>query len=57
MIETVQPNIFVKGADYEGIDIPEKSLMESFGGEVKYVKFVDGCSSTNIIEKIKRMGK
>lgn len=53
VIKEIQPDFWVKGADYEGKDIPEKKIIESYGGEIKYIRFKDGCSSTNIIEKIK----
>lgn len=55
-IEIVKPDVWVKGADYKGVDIPEKSVLDSYGGEIEYAEFKEGCSSTNIIEKIKSIG-
>ena len=55
-IENVKPDIWVKGADYKGVDIPEKSVLNSYGGKIEYAEFKEGCSSTNIIEKIKSIG-
>lgn len=54
VIEKVKPNIWIKGADYRGVDIPEKTIIEEYGGNIDFVDMVDGCSSTNIIEKIKK---
>lgn len=53
LIERVKPDIVIKGGDYEGVHIPEMDSVSKYGGAVKYVSLVDGCSSTNIIEKIK----
>lgn len=56
VIERLQPNLVVKGGDYRGKNIPEMESVKKYGGKVEYVDLVDGCSSTNIIEKIKRLG-
>ena len=34
-IRKVRPDVYVKGAEYEGL-LPEKSLVESFGGRVVF---------------------
>lgn len=52
MINKIRPNCFVKGGDYEGRWIPEMNSVQLYGGNVEYVKMTDGCSTTNIIEKI-----
>lgn len=56
MISKLQPDSFIKGGDYKGMHIPEMDVMAPYGGKVEYVSMVDGCSSTNIIEKIKGLG-
>lgn len=53
LIKKVQPNILVKGADYElknivGVDIAD---------ETKLVEFVNGISTTKTIERIKKANK
>lgn len=52
MIDKIQPDSFIKGGDYEGKWIPEMDSVARYGGTVEYVSMVDGCSTTNIIEKI-----
>lgn len=54
IIDRIQPDIVVKGGDYAGIQIPEMEHTAAYGGRVDYVSMIDGCSTTNIIEKIKR---
>lgn len=55
LISRFEPDVWVKGGDYEGKIIPEMDILEAYGGRVEYVSLVDGCSSTNIIEKIKKL--
>ncbi len=52
-LSVFKPDAFIKGGDYEGVHIPEMDTLATYGGHVEYVTLVDGCSSTNIIEKIK----
>lgn len=55
IIETIHPDIVIKGGDYAGQHIPEMDSVAAYGGRVEYVNVVDGCSTTNIVAKIKRM--
>ncbi|RUT50527.1 D-glycero-beta-D-manno-heptose-7-phosphate kinase [Campylobacter fetus] len=49
LIKTLKPDILVKGADYTG----KKVVGSEFVREVKLIDFIDGKSTTNIINKIK----
>lgn len=53
LIEYLKPNIHVKGGDYKKEDLPETKIVESYGGEVIILNFVEGKSTTSIINKIK----
>ena len=53
LIETLSPNILVKGSDYEIKDIVGAKHVFSTGGQVKTVELVEGFSTSNIISKIK----
>lgn len=55
LIGQLRPDIVVKGGDYKGVEIPEMNETAAYGGHVEYVSIVDGCSSTNIIDKIKSL--
>jgi rfaE bifunctional protein nucleotidyltransferase chain/domain len=58
LITTLLPDILVKGADYAIENIVGAREVMANGGEVKTIDFVDGYSSTSIIQKIKaRAGK
>ena len=52
LIENLKPLVLVKGGDYTPEPVVGKDVVESYGGRVELVEFVDGKSTTNIIEKI-----
>ena len=52
LISKVKPNIYVKGGDYTEESLPETTTVKKYGGEIKFIKVVEGCSTTNIIQKI-----
>jgi D-beta-D-heptose 7-phosphate kinase/D-beta-D-heptose 1-phosphate adenosyltransferase len=52
LIDILRPNILVKGGDYTPEGVVGKDLVESYGGRVELIQFVDGKSTTNIINKI-----
>src|SRR5580698_9414249 len=53
LITKLLPNILVKGADYSVENIVGAKEVLANGGEVKTITFVDGYSSTSIINKIR----
>ncbi|MBQ9254904.1 MAG: D-glycero-beta-D-manno-heptose 1-phosphate adenylyltransferase [Bacteroidales bacterium] len=53
LINTIKPDVLVKGADYKKEDIVGGAIVEKNGGEVTTIEFLDGYSTTNIIKKIK----
>lgn len=53
LIEEIKPDILVKGADYKPEEVVGKDLVESYGGQLHLVSFVDGHSTTNIINKMR----
>ena len=55
LINTIKPSIHVKGGDYIAEELPEHQTVVSNGGTVKILPFLDGYSSTSLIEKIKQI--
>ncbi len=51
IIEALSPDVLVKGGDYTIESIVGAEHVLSHGGEVKVLTFVDGYSTTSIIEK------
>jgi len=52
LIKAVEPNLHVKGGDYNVNDLPEKKLVEALGGKVVVIPPIKGRSTTNIVAKI-----
>jgi rfaE bifunctional protein nucleotidyltransferase chain/domain len=52
IIKKIVPDILVKGADWKIDDIVGKEIVESAGGKVETVEFVNFQSTTNIIQTI-----
>ena len=53
LISLVRPDVYAKGGDYTLDTLPEAKIVQSYGGRVEFIKFIDGKSTTNIIKKIK----
>ena len=53
LISSLKPDVLAKGGDYKIETIVGHKVVEENGGQVILVPFVDGFSSTTIIEKIK----
>jgi rfaE bifunctional protein nucleotidyltransferase chain/domain len=57
-IAAVKPDILVKGGDWSLENIVGRDIVESYGGEVHTIPFIEGASSSRIIEDIvTRYGK
>ena len=54
LIACLKPSVHVKGGDYKKEDLPETKIVESYGGKVVILNFVEGKSTTNIINKINK---
>jgi len=54
LISTLLPDVLAKGGDYEIETIVGHEIVQNNGGKVILVPFVDGFSSTTIIDKIKK---
>ena len=54
LIAEVRPDVYVKGGDYTLETLPEAKIVQSYGGRVEFVKFVDGHSTTNLINMVRK---
>lgn len=55
LIKSIAPDILVKGKDYEIENIVGADFVMANGGEVKTIDLLKGYSTSEIIEKIKRI--
>lgn len=54
LIEAVNPDVLVKGGDYEARAVVGYDFVTQNGGEVRILPFVDGYSTTAVIKKIRK---
>lgn len=52
VISSLQPEIYVKGGDYQNKELPERATVESYGGKVVLIDLVPDHSTTLLIRKI-----
>jgi len=58
-LERLQPDVHAKGADYappNGKPIPERAVVEAYGGRVEFLPLLEGRSTTDLVETIRRGG-
>lgn len=55
LIEKVEPDILVKGGDWPVDKIVGAQFVKSRGGTIKSLPFVNGKSSSSLIEKVKKL--
>jgi D-beta-D-heptose 7-phosphate kinase/D-beta-D-heptose 1-phosphate adenosyltransferase len=52
LIEALRPDVLVKGGDYTEDQIVGASFVRGYGGEVVILPYVEGYSTTGIIQKL-----
>lgn len=52
VLAKIKPDIHVKGGDYSEETLPETAVIKEGGGKIQFIPFVEGRSTTNIINKI-----
>ena len=53
LLAEIKPDIHTKGADYTVETLPEAKVIMDNGGKIEFISFVEGKSTTSIIDKIK----
>jgi rfaE bifunctional protein nucleotidyltransferase chain/domain len=54
LVAELRPDILVKGGDYDMRTLAEAALVESYGGKALALGFVDGYSTTALVQKIRQ---
>jgi D-beta-D-heptose 7-phosphate kinase/D-beta-D-heptose 1-phosphate adenosyltransferase len=58
LLEQIQPDVHCKGADYappQGKPIPERAVVEAYGGRVAFLPLVSGLSTSHLIRRIRQL--
>ena len=53
ILKLIKPSLHVKGGDYDPNQLPEKKVVEQYGGKVRCLPLVEGFSTTGILERSK----
>lgn len=54
LLESIKPDIYVKGGDYTLESLPEKETIIRLGIEVKFIPLIAGISTTELIKRIRK---
>ena len=54
LLRLVRPELYVKGGDYDIERLAETALVRSWGGDARALPFVDGYSTTALVDRIRR---
>ena len=56
LLSELRPQVYVKGGDYDMRTLAETALVEGHGGRSLAIPFVDGYSTTKLVQRIKQAG-
>ena len=57
LLTRVRPQLYVKGGDYDMEKLEETRLVRSWGGNALAIPFVDGYSTTALVNRIRAQGR
>ncbi|MDQ4049574.1 MAG: D-glycero-beta-D-manno-heptose 1-phosphate adenylyltransferase, partial [Actinomycetota bacterium] len=49
VLERLRPDVFAKGGDYAGVELPEAAVLRQWGGEVVVLPYEEGRSTSRLI--------
>jgi D-beta-D-heptose 7-phosphate kinase/D-beta-D-heptose 1-phosphate adenosyltransferase len=53
LVAAARPDVYVKGGDYDVATLPEAPIVHSYGGEVRILPYLDGRSTTAIVDRLR----
>ena len=56
LLAELEPQVYVKGGDYDMRTLAETALVEGYGGRALAIPFVDGYSTSNLVSRIRAGG-
>jgi D-glycero-beta-D-manno-heptose 1-phosphate adenylyltransferase len=54
LISALRPDLLVKGGDYDMDTLAETALVKAYGGQALAIPFVDGYSTSALVQKIRQ---
>ena len=56
LLSELKPQVYVKGGDYDMRQLAETALVEGYGGRAQAIPFVEGYSTTSLVQRIRVAG-
>jgi D-beta-D-heptose 7-phosphate kinase / D-beta-D-heptose 1-phosphate adenosyltransferase len=56
VLERLRPDVWAKGGDYDAADLPEARVVARWGGRVEILPFLEGRSSTRLLQEAAARG-
>lgn len=56
LLGRLRPDVFAKGGDYAVADLPEARLLSSWGGEVVLLPYIEGKSTSRLLDEVRSGG-
>ena len=53
LLTEIRPDVLVKGGDYAPDEVVGADLVQGYGGEVRVLGLVEGCSTSQLVERIR----
>jgi bifunctional ADP-heptose synthase (sugar kinase/adenylyltransferase) len=54
LLTAVRPDVYVKGADYASKPLPERPIVEAYGGQIVLIDLEVGRSTSGLIDEVVR---
>ena len=51
VLDRIRPDVWAKGGDYAGADLPEAAVLRTWGGQAVVLPYLDGHSTTALVER------
>jgi rfaE bifunctional protein nucleotidyltransferase chain/domain/rfaE bifunctional protein kinase chain/domain len=51
VLDRIRPDVWAKGGDYAGADLPEAAVLQGWGGQAVVLPYLDGHSTTALVER------
>ncbi|HEX2027398.1 MAG TPA: D-glycero-beta-D-manno-heptose 1-phosphate adenylyltransferase, partial [Nitriliruptorales bacterium] len=57
ILDDLRPDVWAKGADYAAADLPETSVLERWGGQAVVLPYLEGRSTSRLLQEVLRRGR
>lgn len=55
LLRALQPDIYVKGGDYNDKPLPERPTVEAYGGRIELIEYLPQHSTTRLINRARKL--